>query len=57
MFEETIKQMKRLQNPKMVHGDDRTDMENMEDMEYQDEDENHVLKTMENNFSRKTQEK
>ncbi len=47
MFEEVIKQMKRLQNPRMVDGDDRNDMENMEDMEYQDENENHVLKTME----------
>jgi len=47
VFEEVIKQMKRLQNPRMVDGDDRNDMENMEDMEYQDEDENHVLKTME----------
>ncbi len=43
--------MKRLQNPKMVDEDDRNDMENME---Y--EDENNVLKTMENNLSRKTQE-
>ncbi len=41
----------------MVDGNDRNDMENMEDMEYQDEDENHVLKTMENNLSKKTQEK
>jgi hypothetical protein len=48
MFEEVIKQMKRLQNPRMVDGDDRNDMENMEDMEYQDEDEN---------LNRKTQEK
>jgi hypothetical protein len=47
VFEEVIKQMKRLQNPRMVDGDDRNDMENMEDMEYQDENENHVLKTME----------
>ncbi len=46
--------MKRLQNPRMVDEDDRNDMENME---YQDEDENSVLKTMENNLSRKTQEK
>ncbi len=52
MFEEAIKQMKMLQNPIMVDGDDRNDMENME---YQDEDENHVLKTMENNINRKTQ--
>jgi hypothetical protein len=37
-----IKQMKRLQNPKMVDGDDRNDMENMEDVEHQGEDENHV---------------
>jgi hypothetical protein len=52
VFEEAIKQMKMLQNPIMVDGDDRNDMENME---YQDEDENHVLKTMENNINRKTQ--
>ncbi len=52
MFEEAIKQMKMLQNPIMVDGDERNDMENME---YQDEDENHVLKTMENNINRKTQ--
>jgi len=43
VFEEAIKQ-----NPRMVDGDDRNDMENMEDMEYQDEDEN---------LNRKTQEK
>jgi hypothetical protein len=52
VFEEAIKQMKMLQNPIMVDGDERNDMENME---YQDEDENHVLKTMENNINRKTQ--
>ncbi len=49
--------MKRLQNPKMVDGDDGNDMENMEDIEHQGEDENHVLTTMEKNPSRKTKEK
>ncbi len=34
MFEEAIKQMKRLQNPRMVNGDDKNDMEDMEDMEH-----------------------
>ncbi len=33
----------------MVDGDDKNDIENMEDMEYQRENENHVLITMENN--------
>jgi hypothetical protein len=37
-----IKQMKRLQNPRMVDGDDRNDMEDMENMEHQGDDENHV---------------
>jgi hypothetical protein len=57
VFEKKIKQMKRLQNPKMVDGDDGNDMENMEDIEHQGEDENHVLTTMEKNPSRKTKEK
>ncbi len=35
--------MKRLQNPRMVDGDDRNDME------HQGENENHVLTTMDNN--------
>ncbi len=39
MFEEAIKQMKRLQNPGMVNGDDKNDMEDMEDMEHQSENE------------------
>jgi hypothetical protein len=38
--------MKRLQDPRMVDEDDRNDMEVME---HQGEDENHVLTTMENN--------
>jgi hypothetical protein len=42
--------MKRLQNPRMVDGDYKT---NMEDMEHQGENENHVLTTMENNPMRK----
>jgi len=42
---ETIKQMKRLQNPGMVNGDDRNDMEDMENMEHQGENEDHVLIT------------
>jgi hypothetical protein len=32
--EKTIKQTKRLQNPRMVDGDDRNDMVDMEDMEH-----------------------
>ncbi len=48
----TLKQMKRLQNPRMVDGNDRNDMEDMEDMEHQGEDEDHVLATMENILSR-----
>jgi hypothetical protein len=43
-----IKQMKSLQNPKMADGDDWNDMEAMEDIEYQNEDGNCVLVTMEN---------
>jgi hypothetical protein len=42
--------MKRLQNSRMVDGDDRNDMENME---HQGENENHVLTTMENNLDKK----
>jgi hypothetical protein len=53
LFEEAIKQMKRLQNPIMVDGDDGNDMENMEDIEHQSEDEDRVLTTMENNPSKK----
>ncbi len=48
-----IKQMKRI-NPRMVNGDDRNDMGDMEDMEHQGENEDHVLTTMENNPIRKT---
>jgi hypothetical protein len=32
--EKIIKQMKRLQNPRMVDGDDRNDMKDMENMEH-----------------------
>jgi len=32
--EKTVKQTKRLQNPRMVDGDDRNDMVDMEDMEH-----------------------
>ncbi len=46
--------MRRLQNPRMVDGDDRNDME---DMEHQGENRNHVLTTMENNPNKKTKEK
>jgi hypothetical protein len=42
VVEKIIKQVKRLQNPKMVDGNDQNDMEAMEDMEHQGEDENHV---------------
>jgi hypothetical protein len=37
VVEEAIKQMKRLQNPRMVNGDDKMmeDMEDMEDMEHE----------------------
>jgi hypothetical protein len=38
----------------MVDGDDRNDME---DMEHQGENRNHVLTTMENNPNKKTKEK
>ncbi len=49
MAKETIKQMKRLQNPGMVNGNDRNDMEDMEKVEHQGENENHELTTTENN--------
>jgi hypothetical protein len=45
-----IKQIKRLQNPRMLDGDVRNDME------HQGEDEDHVLTTMENNSSKKAKE-
>jgi hypothetical protein len=57
VVEQAIKQMKRLQNPGMVDGDDRNDMKDMEDMEHQGENEDHVLTTMENNPNKKTKEK
>jgi hypothetical protein len=56
MAKKAIKQMERLQNPRMVDGDDKIDMVDMEDMEHQSEYEDHVLKTMENNLSRKAKE-
>jgi hypothetical protein len=53
--------MKRLQNLGMVDGDDRNDMEDMENIEHQGEDEDHMLTTMEKksqkeNERRKNQE-
>ncbi len=48
--------MKRLQNPRLVNGDDRNDMEGMENMDHQGENEDHVLTTMENNSNRKTKD-
>jgi hypothetical protein len=56
VVEETIKQMNRLQHLEMVDGDDKNDIEDMEDMEYQGENEDHVLITMENNPNQKTKE-
>jgi hypothetical protein len=47
VVEKVIKQMKRLQNSKMVDEGNRNDMEDMENMEHQGEDEGHVLTTME----------
>ncbi len=46
VVEKVIKQMERLQNLNIADGDDRNDME---DMDHRNVDENHVLKTMENN--------
>jgi len=40
----------------MVDGDDKNDIEGMEDMKYQGEDEDDVLITMENNPNKKTKE-
>jgi len=37
----------------MVNGDDRNDMEDMENVEHQGENEDHVLTTMENNPNKK----
>ncbi len=45
--------MKSLHNPKMVDGDDRNDMEAMEDKKHQGEDGNHVLTTMKNNSTKR----
>ncbi len=56
VVEEALKQMKRLQNRRMVDGDGRNDMEDMEDMEHQGEDEDHVLTTMENIPNKKEKE-
>jgi hypothetical protein len=56
VVEEALKQMKRLQNRRMVDGDGRNDMDDMEDMEHQGEDENYVLTTMENNPTKKAKE-
>jgi hypothetical protein len=53
VVEKAIKQMKRLQNLRMVDGDDRNDIENMKDMKHQGEDEDLVLTTMENNLTKK----
>ncbi len=56
VVEEALKQMKRLQNRRMVDGDGRNDMDDMEDMEHQGEDEDYVLTTMENIPSKKEKE-
>jgi hypothetical protein len=40
----------------MLYGDDKNDIEDMEDMKYKGEDEDHVLITMENNPNQKTKE-
>jgi hypothetical protein len=53
VVEKVIKQMKRLQNLRMVDGDDRNDIKNMKDMKHQGEDEDPVLTTMENNPTKK----
>ncbi len=45
--------MKRSQNLEMVDGHERNDME---EMEHEGEDENHVLTTMENNPNQKAKE-
>ncbi len=50
VVEETIKHMKKLQNPRIMD-DDRIDME---DIEHQGEDE--ILTTIENNPNKKTKE-
>jgi len=56
VVEKVIKQMKRLQNSKMVDEGNRNDMEDMENMEHQGEDEDHVSTTMENNSNMKAKE-
>jgi hypothetical protein len=48
--------MKRLQIPRMVNGDDRNDMEDMENVEHQSGNEDHVLTTKENNPNRKAKD-
>ncbi len=48
--------MKRLQNLGMVNGDDKNDMEDVENMEHQSENEDHVLITMKNNFNKKAKD-
>jgi hypothetical protein len=54
VIEETFKQMKRLQNPWMVDGNDRNDKEDMENMEHQGDDiEDYVLTTMKKNPNNK----
>jgi hypothetical protein len=40
----------------MLYGDDKNDIEDIEDMKYKGEDEDHVLITMENNPNKKTKE-
>ncbi len=55
VIEKTFKQMKRLQNPRMLDGNDRNDMEDMENMEHQGENiEDYVFTTMKNNPNKKT---
>jgi hypothetical protein len=49
--------MKRLQNPRMVDGDDRNDMKDMENMEHWGENENHVWKTWKTILIRKQKKK
>ncbi len=49
--------MKRLQNLEMVNGDDKNDMEDIENVEHQSENENHVLITMKkNDFNKKAKD-
>jgi predicted secreted acid phosphatase len=48
--------MKRLQNIEFVDEDDKNDIEEMKNMEYHGENEDHVLITMENNPNKKAKE-